>query len=211
MESNARATEKKQRGCHRLPGSGPGRLRGRTHSSRASPGVRLWSWLARPRPGVRAGRGFPQAPSPSAKLLETCLTNLVSGGAKERRSGQKVRAVEAAPWRRTPGRREQLVLPGTPLGQPREGGKLRELGAGGGSPSVWDTGVGGRKPTGQRWGQPEAWGWLESFLGNLPSGVAFGSGRLGSCNFFFFNWQHVKPGVKGPVLGFPQRHDGRTR
>lgn len=169
------ATEKEQRGCHRLPGSDPGRRRGRTHSSRASPGVRLRSWLARPRPGVRAGRGFPQAPSPSAEPLGTCRTNLVRGGAKECLSAQKVRAVEAAPWRRTPGPWEQPVLPGTPVGLPREGGKLWSWERVEGVPP-WGEESWWQEAWGQRWRQREAQGWLECFHGNLPSGVAFRSG-----------------------------------
>lgn len=142
------ATEKEQRGCHRLPGSDPGRRRGRTHSSRASPEVRLRSWLARPRPGVRAGRGFPQAPSPSAEPLGTCRTNLVRGGAKECLSAQKVRAVESAPWRRTPGPGSRLSCLGHPLAYR---GKEVSCGAG----SRWresflgDTRVGGRKRGGR--------------------------------------------------------------
>lgn len=98
MEFGATATETEQRGCHRLPGSDPGRRRGRTHSSRAGPGVRLRSWLARPRPGLRAGRGFPQAPSPSAGPAGTCPTNLVPGGAKERLSGRERQGSRSSPF-----------------------------------------------------------------------------------------------------------------
>lgn len=68
MEFSASTMEKEQRGCHRLPGSGPSRRRGRTHSSRASPGVRL-PGLAGPAL-LKAGRGFPQAPSPNADCWE---------------------------------------------------------------------------------------------------------------------------------------------
>lgn len=150
MEFSATATETEQRGCHGLPGSDPGRRRGRTHSSRASPGVRLRSWLARPRPGLRAGRGFPQAPSPPAGPPGTCPTNLVSGGAKERLSGRERRGSRGSPFA------EDAWNAGSSPGRPAWDApwptKGRRYAAGAGSAwreALGGQGLGGRKQGGR--------------------------------------------------------------
>lgn len=77
---------------------------------------RLRSWLVRPRPRLKAGRGFPQAPSPSAGLLGTCGTNLVRGGAKERQSGQELQGCRGCPLAQDAwNRRSSLSRLGRPL------------------------------------------------------------------------------------------------
>ena len=83
MEFRVKATEKQQRGWHRLPGSVPGRRRGKTHSSRASPGVRLRSWLAAAQAQGWEGGDFLRLPPPRAGWLGTCRANLVRGGAED--------------------------------------------------------------------------------------------------------------------------------
>lgn len=149
MEFHASTTEKEQRGCHRLPGSGPGRRRGRTHSSRASPGVRL-PGLACPAL-LKAGRGFPQAPSPSAACWEPVRNIYFWEGPRSACLG---REVEAAPWPRKPGRRRAAGPVWDVLGLQREGSKLRELRVGGGGP-LWGQGSLWQEAWGQEGRQSE--------------------------------------------------------
>lgn len=109
MELSDITTAKEHRGCHRLPGSDPGRRRRRTHSSRANPGEAGAGW---PGPGpLKAGRGFSQAPSLWAGQLGTCPDSLSSG--EEPRiawQGGSFRAAEGVPWPRTPGTRGHPCL-----------------------------------------------------------------------------------------------------
>lgn len=101
------------------PWLGPRQARGRTHSSRASPGAGLRSWLVGLRPRLKTGRGFPQVPSPGA-AAGTCPTQLVRGGAGERHqartSGQQRSPLAQDAWNAGCSR-SCLGAPGPPEGR----------------------------------------------------------------------------------------------
>lgn len=141
MEFGARATEKDQR-LLPAPWLRPRLSEGRTHSFRASPGVRLQSCVARPRPGVKAGRGFHQAPSPWAGQLGTCWDDFNLG----RDRGAAGRAGTSGQQRQPlgPGSLErggQPVLAGT-----TSRGKRRERGPAEGGPPGGEGGGAGSAP-----------------------------------------------------------------
>uniref|UniRef100_M3YSN3 Uncharacterized protein n=1 Tax=Mustela putorius furo TaxID=9669 RepID=M3YSN3_MUSPF len=125
MESSTGATEK-DRKLSLAPWLRPRPAEGRTHSSRANPGVRLQSRLARPRLGVKAGRGFHQVPSPWAGRLGTCWNDFSLG----RDGGTAGGAGTSGPQRQPLGPGilaggGQPVLAGTTWAS-REGGTVRE-------------------------------------------------------------------------------------